>query len=82
MPNVNSTKRLKLWLTVCFTIAMLMGPGPGLYLVNPDATAGEASATMGNVPVLYLWALFWYGVQVTVLVFAYFLVWERPNDPA
>ena len=64
-------------LAALFAIAMVMGPGPGLYLVNPDPGAPESATTVGNVPVLYLWALFWYAVQVVVLLVAYLKVWGR-----
>jgi hypothetical protein len=59
---------------------MIMGPGPGLYLVNPDRTDPDAVLTVAGVPVLYLWALAWFFVQATVVVAAYLLLWRSEEQ--
>ena len=82
MPAADDKKRLGRILAGVFVLALLMGPGPGLYLVNPDPGSPNSAATIGNVPVLYVWALLWCAVQVTVLLVAYFKVWGRPDDSA
>ncbi|MDC0936962.1 hypothetical protein OAS39_11805 [Pirellulales bacterium] len=79
MSEANARKRLSRRLLVCFAVAMIMGPGPGILLVNPDASSSDAVTTIANLPILYLWALFWYSVQVTVLLVAYFKVWGPSN---
>ena len=60
-------RTLAVVLSLLFVTAMIMGPGPGLYLVNPDRADPEAIFTAAGVPVLYLWALFWFIVQATVI---------------
>ena len=69
---------LKTWLLVIFLIAMFMGPGPGMRLVNPSH-AGDP-LTIGTVPILYAWALFWFAVQATVVLVAYVTIWSRDTD--
>lgn len=54
-----------------------MGPGPGIYLVNPDPTSNELPATVFGLPILYAWGLFWFAVEATVLLIAYFKIWSR-----
>ena len=70
--------KLALILSGIFLFALIMGPGPGIYLVNPDS--GDAGVTFLGAPVLYAWAVFWFMVQAAVIVVAYFTVWkeERP----
>lgn len=80
MPKTNARKRLSRVLLSLFAFAMIMGTGPGIYLVNPDASAVDAVTSLANVPILYLWALFWYAVQVTLLLIAYCKLWEQPDD--
>ena len=63
-------------LGLVFAAAMLMGPGPGLYLINPDRSDPDAIFTFAGIPVLYLWALAWFFVQATVVVVAYVTLWR------
>ena len=74
--GAGSRRRLARRLFLAFAFAMVMGPGPGIYLVNPDPSNPESVVTVGNVPVIYLWALFWLGVQVSILLVAYFRLWN------
>ena len=66
-------------LAAIFIFAAIMGPGPGLYLVNPspeDAT----TATFLGMPVLFAWAVFWFFVQAGVVLVAYCKLWTKQND--
>lgn len=62
-------KRLAWILAAAFAVAMLMGPGPGMLLVNrPGSFLG--------IPQLYAWGLIWYAVEVLIVVLAYTLIWS------
>ena len=70
--HAQSKRRTGWILTAVFIAALLMGPGPGMLLVNrPTAILG--------IPALYAWGLLWYVVEVGVVVLAYLLVW-RDDD--
>ena len=56
-----------------FVFALLMGPGPGLYLVNQRAAEG---ASWFGLPLLYAWAIFWFGVEAAVVWVAYSKLWK------
>ncbi len=75
---MGNPRKLTAILSGIFLFSVVMGPGPGLYLVNPDSA--NAGVTFLGAPVLYAWAVFWYIVQASVIVVAYFTVWkeERP----
>ncbi len=73
--NKTRKKRLTIILSAIFAFAIIMGPGPGLYLINPDPADVHAVVALGSVPVLYLWALFWFAVQAAVVLTAYFKLW-------
>ncbi len=68
------------FLAVVFVIALVMGPGIGVYLVNPDPVSEDSVLTFLGMPIIYAWALVWYGVMVTVVVTAYLKVWDRDDD--
>jgi len=73
--NDPARRKLGLILTVVFAIALLMGPGPGINLVNdarPDPVFG--------FPRIYLWGLLWYAVEVTCVVLAYLFVWKKDDE--
>ncbi len=70
------TSRLGLWLTLAMVFAMLMGPGPGLHLVNPDVTDPDAVYLISGIPIVYAWGIFWFAVQVAIVVIAYRTVWH------
>jgi hypothetical protein len=57
-----------------FAVAMLLGAGPGILLVN------QPSMWFG-LPRLYVWGMFWCAVEIAVVVAAYFFVWTT-NDEA
>ncbi len=81
--STNSSKghrRLGLVLFLVFALAMVMGPGPGLQLVNPDPTTARDSLLFLGLPVIYAWGLFWYGVQAAVVVTASLTIWKSRED--
>ncbi len=63
-------KRLAWILGLVFVLAMVMCPGPGVLLVN------RAELFLG-LPLIYVWGVFWYGVQLSVILLCYFLLWRR-----
>jgi len=69
--------RLKLgWLlATVFGVAMLLGAGPGVLLVNEPGT-------WFGFPRLYVWGMFWCAVEVAVVVAAYLLVWTADDEAA
>jgi len=70
-------RRLSITLALIFIFAMIMGPGPGVYLVNPGADHQGPAPTLLGLPIVYAWAVIWFGVQAAVLVTAYFTLWSR-----
>ncbi|MBT4496841.1 MAG: hypothetical protein HOC74_03925 [Gemmatimonadetes bacterium] len=75
--NAAFEKRL---LVLLFLLAMVMGSGPGLYLINPDPGDPSATFTLGGLPVIYLWGLLWYAVQLSVIIRAYTAYWKGGDD--
>jgi len=62
-------KRLSVILTAVFILAMLLGVGPGIALVNrPESVFG--------LPILYVWGLLWYAVHVAIATTAYIFLWR------
>ena len=59
---------------------MVMGPGPGLRLINPDPTAARERLLSLGGPGIYAWGLFWYGVQAAVVVSACLTIWKPSED--
>jgi hypothetical protein len=75
--NATSEKRL---LFLLFFLAMIMGSGPGLYLINPDPAAPKAAFLFGGLPIIYAWGLLWYAVQLGVIIRAYTAYWQEGDD--
>lgn len=68
-----TNRRLKSSLTLVFALSLILGAGPGVLLVNrPDTILG--------IPLVYAWGLFWYFVQVSVVLIAYFTLWNQLSD--
>ncbi len=64
---------LGLFLGLLFALAMIMGVGPGVLLVNrPDTLLG--------LPIVYTWGLFWYAVHIVIVVMAYRFLWRESPD--
>ncbi len=68
-------KKLSIILSLVFIFAMIMGPGPGIHLVDPGPDHKGPAPTLFGLPIIYAWAVLWFGVQAVVLVTAYFTVW-------
>lgn len=73
-------KSLPIVLTLVFILAMVMGPGPGVYLINPGPEHEGPAPTLIGLPIVYAWAVLWFGVQAVVLVTAYFTVWADQEE--
>ena len=73
-------KGLSIILTLVFILAMVMGPGPGVYLINPGPEHEGPAPTLIGLPIVYAWAVLWFGVQAAVLVTAYFTVWADQEE--
>ena len=58
-----------------FFLTMFMATGPGVLLVNRPTTA------LG-LPLLYVWGLSWYLVQVVCVLWAAKAIWARDEDPS
>ena len=82
MSNRSKTgnKSLSIILTLVFILAMVMGPGPGVYLINPGPEHEGPAPTLIGLPIVYAWAVLWFGVQAVVLVTAYFTVWADQEE--
>lgn len=65
--------RLAITLTLAFFSAMIMGAGPGVFLVN-------GKGPILSLPAIYAWAVFWFLVQVTVVVIGYFRIWKGDSE--
>lgn len=75
--------RLTILLSAIFVFALVMGAGPGVYLVNPHPGAPRAAYTLCGMPVIYAWAVFWFAVQAATVVAASVLLWntDEPQRP-
>ncbi|MEX0701663.1 MAG: hypothetical protein WD069_06155 [Planctomycetales bacterium] len=62
-------------LAALFVTALVMGPGPGVLLVNEPRS-------FLNFPLVYMWGLLWYAVEVLVVIAAYLFVWRDGEDEA
>ena len=73
-------KRLSIWLSIAMVIAMIMGPGPGLRLVNPDINDPNASYIVLGIPIIYAWGILWFVVQLVIVVVAYRTIWVEEEE--
>ena len=77
--QIEGRKRLGRRLVGVFALALLMGPGPGIYLVNPSSEDAVPLRVLG-MPVLYVWAVFWFLVMAATVVTAYRKLWVAEGD--
>lgn len=71
-----SKSKFKWFLVGVFLFALIMGPGPGIYLVNGYAAEG---GTILGMPALYFWAVLWFLVEAAVVLTAYFTIWKKDS---
>ena len=71
--------RLSKILAAIFIFAAIMGPGPGLYLVNPSPDDSPSPTFLG-MPILFVWAVYWFFVQAGVVLVAYCKLWTKEGD--
>jgi hypothetical protein len=77
----NKRKQWSRWLTVAMVVAMIMGPGPGLRLVNPGLNDPIESYFFLGLPVIYAWGILWFVVQLVIVILAYIMVWSAEKEP-
>jgi hypothetical protein len=72
MPRKN--RRLTIILSAVFTLALILGPGPGAMLIDGSA---DAPAFLFGVPTLYLWTLLWFSVLSGCILVAAMTIWKK-----
>jgi len=72
--NKDVRRRRSYWVTGAILLALIMGPGPGILLVN------TAKPVLGGFPAIYLWGLFWYGIELLTVVYAFLYVWDQTDE--
>ena len=65
--------RLAKILGSAFLFALVMGPGPGLYLINGYAKEGGSAL---GIPVLYAWCVFWLLIEAVIVMIASRTLWR------
>lgn len=74
--STRSRNRLGWAVFVTFALALIMGTGPGILLVN----SAEPVLVGGvELPRLYAWGLVWYAVEVGCVIVACVLLWTRED---
>ena len=71
--NADARLRLGRILAAVFALAMILGAGPGILLVNQPAT-------WFGLPRLYVWGMFWCAVEIVVVTAAYLFVWQTSDE--
>ena len=69
-PAEGSGKRVGIILVSLFFFAMIMGAGPGIYLIN-------GKGPVFGVPIIYAWVVFWFLIQASAVIIAFKTVWKR-----
>ena len=70
-------RRLSTLLILIMLLALLMGPGPGIYLVNPDPGDPDAIRFLLGMPIIWLWTVFWFLVEAACIVTAATCLWKE-----
>ena len=73
MSDSNKFKALSRGLPALFLLALFMGAGPGVYLINDGGTCF-------GMPTIYAWGLLWYGVEAICVVLAFLYLWREPEE--
>ena len=53
--TIENLKRLAVVLSALFVLAVVIGAGPGIYLINPNPADPDAVFTVLGMPVIYAW---------------------------
>lgn len=77
--EVAGRRRLARILIGVFVVAFLMGPGPGIYLVNPSPD-DPSPATVWGMPILYVWTVGWFLVLAITVIVAYAKLWAAEGE--
>lgn len=70
-------RRLGWILAAVFAVAVTLGAGPGIALVNRPGSIPIAGV---KLPYLYAWGVLWYLVEAACVVLAYLWVWRDPDE--
>ena len=73
MLTAEEKRKLFRKLLYLFIFAFLMSNGPGVLLVNKPLL-------LAGIPILYLWALGWATVQISLIIYAYYKLWRDETD--
>ena len=69
-PPTSRTGKLGAILLSLFFFAMIMGAGPGIYLIN-------GKGPLFGIPIIYAWVVFWFIIQASAVVIAFKTVWKK-----
>lgn len=76
MKVVDPRKRRQLTVALGIVFGLtILAIGPGVYLINPDPADPNSRFLFLGMPVIYVWAVFWYLVQAGVVLTAYLTLW-------
>ena len=56
-------------LLIIYAVSLLFSNGPGVLLINRPVL-------LLGLPLIYIWAIFWWLVQMSIVLTAYFKVWK------
>lgn len=74
VPTIGGMSKAGAFLTTLFLAALVMGPGPGAWLI--DGTPDDPALWFG-IPALYLWTLLWFAVMAACVVTAALTLWKN-----
>ena len=68
-----AARKLTGWiLAAIFALALTMGAGPGIFLI-------DQTQSWFGLPRLYVWVIFWFCVEAIVVVVTYTVLWRAPD---
>jgi len=68
--------KIAITLGIIMFIALFMGTGPGIYLINPDPSDPEARRFLLGMPIIWTWVVFWFLVEAICVVVASRTLWK------
>ncbi len=78
--TTNNDRKLAKILAVIFVVALVMGPGPGIRLIDPGPDHSGPTPTFLGLPAIYAWGLFWFLVEAAVVITAYRTIWRSEAE--